>query len=176
MDGSNILSPQARATQGATFRGTAALWALVLVQVLAGGYFLSEILASLFGLPPLPLRWQAREVVELAATLGLILGATLSVRLALRASREAVRAERARRMTAGDFTDIVQHYFVDLGLTEAETEVAWLIVKGLSLTEIANLRGTAEGTVRVQSTAIYRKAGVNSKTQLMALIVEDLLL
>lgn len=176
MDGSNILTTASGAPRASAVRRTGFLWLLVLVQLLAGGYFLSEILASLFGLPPLPLRWQAREVVEMAATLGLILGAVLSVRLALRASQEVLRAERARRMTAGDFTTIVHYYFVDLGLTEAETEVAWLIVKGLSLTEIARLRGTAEGTVRVQSTSIYRKAGVNSKTQLMALIVEDLLL
>lgn len=176
MDGHNILTSTSGSARASAVSRTGFLWLLVLVQLLAGGYFLSEILASLFGLPPLPLRWQAREVVELAATLGLILGAVLSVRLALRASREALRAERARRMTAGDFTEIVHQYFTELGLTEAETEVAWLIVKGLSLTDIAGLRGTAEGTVRVQSTAVYRKAGVNSKTQLMALIVEDLLL
>lgn len=152
------------------------LWLLVLVQALAGGYFLWEILASLFGLPTLPLRWQAREVVELAATSGLIVGAILSVRLAVRATRARDRADTARRLTAGEFTTIVQDYFADLGLTEAEREVAWYILKGFPISEIATLRGTAEGTVRVQSTSIYRKAGVNGKSQLVALIVEDLLL
>ena len=49
-------------------------------------------------------------------------------------------------------------------------------VKGLSVAEIAGIRGTAEGTARVQSTAVYRKAGVSGKTQLISQIVEDLLL
>ena len=155
---------------------TVFLWGLVAVQLLGGGYFLSEILASIFGLPSLPLRWQAREIVELAATLGLILGAILSVRLALRAGREIHRAATARRLTAGEFSAVVGDYFATLGLTDAENEVAWLILKGMSVAEIAGLRGTAEGTVRVQSTAIYRKAGVSGKSQLVALLVEDLLL
>ncbi len=152
------------------------LWGLVAVQTLAGGYFLWGILASVFGLPELPLRWQAREVVELAATLGLILGALASVRLAVQATRARDRADQARRLTAGEFTTVVRDYFAKLGLTDAEREVAWYIVKGFALSEIARLRGTAEGTVRVQSTAIYRKAGVSGKTQLVTLIVEDLLL
>lgn len=152
------------------------LWGLVAVQTIAGGYFLWTILAALLGLPDLPLRWQAREMVDLGAALGLILGAVLSVRLALQARRARDRAEKARRLTAGEFTRVVRDYFTELGLTEAEREVAWYIVKGFPIAEIARLRGTAEGTVRVQSTAIYKKAGVTGKSQLVSLIVEDLLL
>jgi len=168
--------PERDASRATDLRTSAGLWGLVLVQALAGGYFLWEILASLFGLPPVPLQWQAREIVELAATLGLILGAILSVRLALRASHATARADAARRLTAGEFTAIVKDYFAGLGLTEAEREVAWYIIKGFPISEIARLRGTAEGTVRVQSTSIYRKAGVSGKAQLVSLIVEDLLL
>jgi len=152
------------------------LWGLVAIQAVAGGYFFWTILASLFGLPDLPLRWQARELVDLAAALGLILGAILSVLLALQASQARARAETARRLTAGEFTKVVQDYFATLALTEAEREVAWYILKGFAPAEIARLRGTAESTVRVQSTAIYRKAGVSGKSQLVSLIVEDLLL
>lgn len=154
----------------------AALWALVALQAVAGGYFLWTILASVLGLPDLPLRWQTREMLDLAATLGLILGALLSVRLALQAGRARERADQARRLTAGDFSAVVQDYFTRLGLTDAEREVAWYILKGIPQAEIARLRGTAEGTVRVQSTAIYRKAGVTGKAQLISLIVEDLML
>ncbi|MCB1357759.1 MAG: helix-turn-helix transcriptional regulator [Maritimibacter sp.] len=152
------------------------LWALVAVQSLAGGYFLWTILAALLGLPELPLRWQAREMLDLAATLGLVFGAVLTVRLAWAAARAGDRAETARRLTAGAFTRVVDEYFDVLGLTGAEREVAWYIVKGFGQSEIAHLRGTAEGTVRVQSTAIYRKAGVSGKSQLLSQILEDLLL
>ncbi|QTN35385.1 helix-turn-helix transcriptional regulator [Cognatishimia activa] len=151
-------------------------WALVAVQCLCGAYFLWEIVASIAGLPSLPLRWQTRELVELGASLGLILGALLTVRLLFVAQRARQRADQARRMTSGQFTEIVDGYFQRLAFTEAETDVAWMLLKGLSTAEIAELRDTKLGTVKAQCTALYRKAGVKSKGQLFSLIVEDLLL
>ena len=152
------------------------VWFLVALQMLCGAYFLWEILASVLGLPIIPLRWEQREIVEIGATLGLLLGSLMGVALAITARREMRRAKRAQRLTAGQFTDVVREYFAKLGLTPAETEVAWYILKGMSISEIAQLRNTREGTVKTQGTAIYKKAGVNGKSQLMSLLVEDLLL
>ncbi|WP_457645432.1 helix-turn-helix transcriptional regulator [Profundibacter sp.] len=152
------------------------VWFLVALQMLCGAYFLWEILASVLGLPVIPLRWEQREIVEIGATLGLLLGSLMGVALAITARREMRRAKRAQRLTAGQFTDVVREYFAKLGLTPAETEVAWYILKGMSVSEIAQLRNTREGTVKTQGTAIYKKAGVNGKSQLMSLLVEDLLL
>jgi DNA-binding NarL/FixJ family response regulator len=45
----------------------------------------------------------------------------------------------------------------------------------LSIADIARLRQTSEGTVKAQSNAIYRKAGVNGRTQLLSLFIEDLM-
>lgn len=61
------------------------------------------------------------------------------------------------------------------GLTSAEKEVAFLLLKGLSLKEIADIRNTTEKTARVQSTAIYAKAGLSSRSELSAFFLEDLL-
>ena len=152
------------------------VWFLVALQMLCGAYFLWEILASVLGLPIIPLRWEQREIVEIGATVGLLLGSLMGVALAITARREMRRAKRAQRLTAGQFTDVVREYFAKLGLTPAETEVAWYILKGMSISEIAQLRNTREGTVKTQGTAIYKKAGVNGKSQLMSLLVEDLLL
>ncbi len=157
-------------------RHPAIVWGLVAMQVLGGSYFLWEILASILGLPTIPLRWQIREFVEIGASLGLILGAILGVQLARVASRETQRATNARRLTAGEFSAVVQDYFTGLGLTPAETEVAWFLLKGMSVTEIGALRDTAIGTVKAQCTAIYRKAGVTGKSQLFSSLVEDLLM
>ena len=61
-------------------------------------------------------------------------------------------------------------------LTVAEKEVAFLLLKGLSLKEVAEVRGTTEKTARVQSMSIYAKAGISGRSELSAFFLEDLLL
>jgi len=61
-------------------------------------------------------------------------------------------------------------------LSKAEKEVAFLLLKGLSLKEIAEVRQTSEKTARVQSMAIYAKAGISGRSELSAFFLEDLLL
>ena len=60
-------------------------------------------------------------------------------------------------------------------LTVSEKEVAFLLLKGLSLKEIAEVRQTTEKTARVQSMAIYAKAGISGRSELSAFFLEDLL-
>lgn len=60
-------------------------------------------------------------------------------------------------------------------LTEAEKEVALLLLKGLSIKEIAQIRKTSEKTTRVQSTMIYQKSGLRGRSELAAFFLEDLL-
>lgn len=60
-------------------------------------------------------------------------------------------------------------------LSVAEKEVAFLLLKGLSLKEIASARGTSEKTARVQSSAIYAKSGLGGRSELSAYFLEDLL-
>jgi len=60
-------------------------------------------------------------------------------------------------------------------LSPSEKEIALLILKGLSLKEIASLRNTAEKTVRAQSVSIYSKSGLAGRSELAAFFLEDLL-
>ncbi|MCK6598957.1 MAG: hypothetical protein L6Q37_11380 [Bdellovibrionaceae bacterium] len=60
-------------------------------------------------------------------------------------------------------------------LTVAEKEVAFLLLKGLSLKEVAEVRNTSEKTARVQSLAIYSKSGLSGRSELSAFFLEDLL-
>jgi DNA-binding CsgD family transcriptional regulator len=62
------------------------------------------------------------------------------------------------------------------GLTKSEKEVAFLLIKGFSLKEIAEYRSTAEKTTRAQSTTIYAKSGLSGRSQLSAFFLEDLLI
>lgn len=60
-------------------------------------------------------------------------------------------------------------------LTAAEKEVALLLLKGLSIKEIAEIRNTTEKTARVQSISIYSKSGLGGRSELAAFFLEDLL-
>ena len=61
------------------------------------------------------------------------------------------------------------------GLTPAERDVSFLMLKGLSHKEIAILRETHEATVRQQARSIYKKAGLNSRRAFCAYFLDDLL-
>ena len=60
-------------------------------------------------------------------------------------------------------------------LTPAEREVGLLLLKGLSLREIAEVRGTSERTTREQARNVYRKGGLAGRAELSAFFLEDLL-
>lgn len=60
-------------------------------------------------------------------------------------------------------------------LTQAEKEVALLLLKGLALKEVADIRNTTEKTARVQSISIYSKSGLAGRSELAAFFLEDLL-
>jgi len=99
------------------------------------------------------------------------------------ARAEAVRwAEDARRWNreAADHLHglgaAIDRQFDRWGLTPAEREVALLQLKGLRHKEIAELRATSERTVRQQALTIYRKSGLNGRSDLAAFFLEDLLL
>jgi DNA-binding CsgD family transcriptional regulator len=71
---------------------------------------------------------------------------------------------------------LIDRQFAEWSLSSAEREIGLLLLKGLSLKAIAELRETSERTVRQQALSIYRKAGVAGRAELSAFFLEDLLL
>ncbi len=69
----------------------------------------------------------------------------------------------------------IEKQFREWSLSPAESEVALLILKGLSHREAAEIRETSERTVRQQSREVYRKAGLSGRAALSAYFLEDLL-
>lgn len=69
----------------------------------------------------------------------------------------------------------VQQQFRLWSLSEAEHDIGFLLLKGLSFKEIAIIRRTNEGTVRQQATSLYRKSELEGRTALAAYFFEDLL-
>lgn len=104
-------------------------------------------------------------------------------RQAKRLSRDLAvsRAEAAewRREAAEALAGLgaaVEKQFQRWGLTEAESQVALLLLKGLSLKEVAEVRSVSERTVRQQARAVYKKGGLEGRADLAAFFLEDLLL
>jgi DNA-binding CsgD family transcriptional regulator len=97
-----------------------------------------------------------------------------------------VRDLDAARIQGRQWRDETRPYLKGLGeaidrqfstwkLTEAERDVGLLILKGLSLKEIAAARVTSERTIRAQARSVYAKAGLSGRAALSAFFLEDLL-
>ncbi len=71
--------------------------------------------------------------------------------------------------------EAIEAQFSRWSLTEAEREVALLLLKGLSSKEAATVRNTSERTVREQARSVYAKAGLSGRAALSAFFLEDLL-
>jgi DNA-binding CsgD family transcriptional regulator len=156
-------------------RRAAPFIAIFLIQALCAFFFVSDILSSVFGLRTTPISWEMRELLEIGASVGLVLGVVVGGLMLRRALRDRHQAEERLRRASGAFMDLLQERFAEWGLTPSERDVALFAIKGLSTAEIAALRSTSEGTVKAQTNAIYRKAGVSGRPQLLSLFIDDLM-
>lgn len=153
-------------------------WVLLLilaVQVLSAVFFVADIASSYVSLWSAPLPWELREYLEILAALGLTLGVGFGLFALRRTLRERNLAQERLRRASGAFMNLLEERFVEWGLTPAEKDVALFAIKGMATMEIAALRATSEGTVKAQTNAIYRKAGVTGRSQLLSLFIEDLM-
>ncbi|RYG90633.1 helix-turn-helix transcriptional regulator [Loktanella sp. IMCC34160] len=152
---------------------TYVLVVLIVVQLLCALFFVGNILTSVLGFAPIS--WQISEYIEIGAALGLLLGIVVGAITLRRTLARNAQLDGQLRMVSGAFTDLMYERFAEWGLTPAEQDVALFAIKGMSISDIAALRSTSEGTVKAQTNAIYRKAGVSGRPQLLSLFIEDLL-
>ncbi|WP_254216535.1 helix-turn-helix transcriptional regulator [Tabrizicola sp. TH137] len=149
--------------------------AVLLVQFLCTIFFVSDILSSMFGIYTQPLPWEVRELMEIGSALGLVLGLVVGSLMLRRTIKERNAAQEKLRRASGAFMDLLEERFKEWALTPAERDVALFAIKGMTTSEIATLRATSEGTVKAQTNAIYRKAGVSGRPQLLSLFIDDLM-
>lgn len=147
---------------------------LILAQGACAGFFFWDVVldsGQLNGLFPLDIHF----VIEAGAVLGLIAGIAVEIRVLFRLLARKAHLERQVSMAQTAFHEVIEAHFEAWGLTAAEADIAWFTVKGLSITEIAQMRGSAEGTVKSHLNAIYRKADVTNRGALLALLIDDLM-
>ena len=90
--------------------------------------------------------------------------------------KDELSAERVRSARlSGELLVVMRNQFRHWGLSPSESEVALLLIKGLSMKEIAEARKVKEKTVRQQATGIYAKSGYAGRHELAAHFIEDLM-
>lgn len=153
-------------------------WGIVViltVQVVCAMFFISDILSSYVGFSDQPVPWEFRELIEIGAACGLGIGVVFGAVALWRTNSQRSAAEERLRLASAAFMDLLNERFRQWGLTAAEADVALFAIKGLTTAEIAAMRKTSEGTVKAQTNAIYRKAGVSGRPQLLSLFIDDLM-
>lgn len=151
-----------------------ALSGLLVLQAAAAAFFVLDIVADIAGAHGVS-EGATHKALEALAVIALIAGLWLTVREIGRLRRRQRRIEAQLRVASGAFLELIEEHFESWGLTPAERDVALLAIKGLSIAEIAGVRQTREGTVKAQCNAIYAKAGVSGRQQLLSLFVEELM-
>lgn len=76
---------------------------------------------------------------------------------------------------AGELLQVMKEQFSKWSLTASECDVALLLIKGLSMKEVAEVRNVKEKTVRGQATTIYAKSNCAGRHELAAYFIEDLM-
>lgn len=150
------------------------LWTLFALQALCCAYFLFDIFIDLV-MPSAANLVVESDVIEALVTVALFFGLAFTGSELRKMIRREDQITDQLKVASGAFADLLEVRFEEWQLTEAERAVAVLALKGFSVAEMAELRATAQGTVKAQCAALYRKADVSGRLQLLSLFLDDLM-
>ena len=160
------LSPQPKTPTG--------VLVLLAAQIICAAIFLSDVIDDFRAYGPLAMR-DYHILIE-AASAGLLWMAILfEIRLFFGLLRRNAHLEKNLSIAQAAMHDVIEAHFETWGLTPSEQDIATFMVKGLSISEIAALRGSAEGTIKAHMHAIYRKSGTNNRGEVLSLLIDSLM-
>lgn len=113
--------------------------------------------------------------VELLVFLSITSILFVELRRVSQLSREISREQVKTARLSGELLAVMRNQFSRWELSPSESEVALLLIKGLSMREISEARQVKEKTVRQQATSIYAKSGYAGRHELAAHFIEDLM-
>ena len=151
------------------------LVAILVLQIVCAGFFVGDLVVSVVGIPVPPINWAFYEWIQIGAALGLLTGVVISWFMLRNSMNRTAHAEHRIKELSGAFIELITGRFDEWDLTPAERDVGLFLIKGLSTQEMAELRGTSEGTIKAQTFSIYRKADVANRAQLVSLLIDDLM-
>jgi DNA-binding CsgD family transcriptional regulator len=150
---------------------------LFIVQAVCGIIFALDIAvevhATLLSGWTLEMAWHI--ALETLATLFLAVGAFIASRQIFILKTSADRGESQLHQLRGQFDTVLHLRFQKWGLSKSEVDVALLTIRGMTIADIASVRHTKVGTIKAQLSHIFHKAGVASRTELLATFMDELL-
>jgi DNA-binding CsgD family transcriptional regulator len=144
---------------------------VIAAQLICAAIFLVDVVTDLA--EGTTLGWHLAP--EALASLALFVGIGLETVFLLQLLQRKASLERSVGMASSALQDVIESHFTEWKLTASERDVAALMVKGLSIAEIAQVRGSAEGTVKAHLNAIYRKASARNRAEVLSHIMDTLI-
>lgn len=144
---------------------------LIAAQTICAVVFLLDVLADFSRMSVMD--WHL--VPEALASLALIAGIAFQLVYLKQLLQRKASLERSVGMASSALQTIIESHFDEWKLTASERDVAALMVKGLSISEIAKVRGSADGTVKAHLNAIYRKANARNRAEVLSHIMDTLI-
>ena len=150
------------------------LWLLLVAQTICAAFFILDGVMDWAGSPD---TMGFRHLHQFELFLSVVMGFSVVVTAMLirNQAQQAKHLQRQLSVASGAFAQLIDAQFTEWELSPAERDVALLAIKGLSVAEMADLRQTREGTIKAQCAAVYRKAGVSGRLQLLSFFIEELI-
>ena len=147
---------------------------LIAAQIICAVFFLSDVIDDFRAYGPMALR-DTHILIETASAVLLWIAILFEIHLFFGLLRRTAHLESSLSLAQAAMHDVIEAHFQSWGLTPAEQDVATFMVKGLSISEIADLRGSAEGTIKAHMHAIYRKSGTHNRGEVLSLLIDSLM-
>jgi DNA-binding CsgD family transcriptional regulator len=152
-----------------------ALVILIAVQVVCAAFFVADLVADWREAQLYPAaEFRLHLPIEAVATLALLAAVALELHFLRGLMRRNAELERSLGIARGAVAEVIDAHFSAWGLSPAERDVALFLVKGLNTAEIAEVRGSAEGTIKAHLAAIYRKSGTRSRSDMLSVLIDSL--
>ena len=150
--------------------------ALIAVQIVCAAFFMADLVADFREAAVSPSgEFRFHLPIEAVATLALLAAVVFETRYVVRLLRRKDDLERSLAVARGAVHDVIEAHFEAWGLSPSERDVAMFLVKGLNTAEIAEMRASAEGTIKAHLNAIYRKSGTRSRADMLSVLIDSLM-
>ena len=114
-------------------------------------------------------------IFEFMAVVGLLFGSVLLWRALQNTIQLNAINKETIEIQKGHFDEVASSRFGAWNFTPSEMDVAKLILRGLTLKEIAGARSVSIGTVKAQTNSILKKSGSSNRAAFLGLFIDEFL-